>query len=179
MEVINQAIVTDAGMFAIWDSAAFTHILDYDAWETELSEDEDILKHIQIGKFVPINIQSDGGFQFIVRIGNAENLENLNVRESQYIVVSSESYLFDIEGNAFVSGVEHISGNHLGNLPNFSLDKGRYVVNIHMLDWQEKPGSSDENGQATANALPDFLILINPETVSINYRQKVLTFDRK
>jgi hypothetical protein len=52
-------------------------------------------------------------------------------------------------------------------------------VNIHMLDWQEKPGSSDENGQATANALSDFLILINPETVSINYRQKVLTFDRK
>ncbi len=40
MEVINQAIATDAGMFAIWDSAAFQHILDYDSWDTELSEDE-------------------------------------------------------------------------------------------------------------------------------------------
>jgi hypothetical protein len=179
MEVINQAISTDAGMFAIWDSAAFTHILDYDAWEAELSEDEDILKHIQIGKFIPINIQSDGGFQFVVRIGNAENFENLNARESQYIVVSSESYLFDNEGNAFISGFEHISGDHLENLPNFSLDKGRYVVNIHMLDWETEPGSTDENGQPTANALPDFLILINPETVPINYRQKILTFDRK
>jgi hypothetical protein len=179
VEVINQPITTDAGMFAIWDSAAFTHILDYDAWDAELSEDENILKHIQVGKFVPINIQSDGCFQFAVRLGNAENLEKLNARESQYIVVSSESYLFDTDGDAFISGFEHISGDHLGNSPDFSLNKGRYVVNIHMLDWQAEPGSTDENGQPTSNALPDFLILINPETASTNYRQKVLTFDRK
>jgi hypothetical protein len=179
MEVINQPISTDAGMFAIWDSAAFQHILDYDAWDAELSEDEIILRHIQVGKFVPINIQSDGCFQFAIRTGNTENLEHLNARETQYIVVSSESYLFDIEGNAFVSGFEHISGDHLENLPNFSLNKGRYVVNIHMLDWQAEPGSTDVNNQPTANALPDFLILINPEEIPINYRQKVLTFDRE
>lgn len=179
MEVINQPITTDAGMFAIWDSAAFQHILDYDSWDAEFSEDENILKHIKVGKFVPIYIQSDGCFQFTVRTGNADNLENLNARESHYIVVSSESYLFDTEGNAFVCGFEHISGDHLENLPNFSLNRGRYVVNIHMLDWQAEPGSIDENGQPTSNALPDFLILINPETTPINYRQKVLTFDRK
>lgn len=137
------------------------------------------MKYIQIGKFVPINIQSDGGFQFVVRIGNVQNLEKPDTRESQYSFVSSEAYLFDTDGDAYVSGFEHISGNYLENLPNFSLKKGRYVVNVYMLDWEAESGSKDENGQPTANALPDFLILINPEEAPIQYRQKVLTFDRK
>ena len=39
-------MATDAGMFGLWAPAAFGDIVDYDTWESELLEDEDIVRHI-------------------------------------------------------------------------------------------------------------------------------------
>jgi hypothetical protein len=50
-------------------------------------------------------------------------------------------------------------------------------VTIHMLDWDWEPGAKDEAGRPTAQALPDFLVLVSPEP-SLAYRAELETFDR-
>jgi hypothetical protein len=179
MEIINQAIATDAGMFALWDAKTFEHITDYDAWEIELCEDEDIQKKIVAGAFVPINIGSDGCFQFVVRVGNQNNPVTLNNREALYLTVTSEPYLLLTSGNAYISGIGKIGGDNLDEIPHILLEQGRYTVTIHMLDWTAEEGSLDTNGNPASTALSDFVVLINPEIKKVIYRQEVLTFDRK
>ncbi|KUN65061.1 hypothetical protein AQJ46_28560 [Streptomyces canus] len=36
--------------------------MDYDTWDPQLGEDEDVERHIRTGSLVPINIRSDGAF---------------------------------------------------------------------------------------------------------------------
>lgn len=177
MEVINQAIGTDAGMFALWNAKTFKHITDYDLWEIELCEDEDIQKHILAGALVPINIGADGGFQFVVRVGNQNASATLNNREALYLAVSSEPYLLLTSGNAYISGIEGIRGDNLEEIPHIFLSQGRYTVTIHMLDWGAEDGARDASGNPTATALSDFVVLINPEIEKVQYRQKIVTFD--
>ena len=158
MEVINQAIATDSGMFALWDAKTFEHITDYDLWEIELCEDEDIQKHILAGAFVPINIGADGGFQFVVRVGNQNAPATLSIREALYLVVSSEPYLLLTTGNTFISGVEKISSDYLDEIPRILLEQGRYTVTIHMLNWEAEEGVRDTDGNISATALSDFVV---------------------
>lgn len=179
MEVINQAIGTDAGMFALWNAKTFEHITDYDSWEMELCEDEDIQKNIITGALVPINIGGDGSFQFVVRVGNQNTPATLNNRENLHLVVPSEPYLLLTSGNTYISGIERIRGDNLEEIPHIFLGQGRYTVTIHMLDWGAEEGARDMDGNISATALSDFVVLINPEVEEVQYRQKVETFDRK
>jgi hypothetical protein len=179
MEVVNQAIATNAGMFALWDAKTFEHITDYDSWEIELCEDEDIQKHVTTGAFVPIGIGSDGCFQFVVRAGNLSQPATLSNRETSLVVVSSEPYLLLTSGNIYISGIEKISGDYLEELSSIRLEQGKYTVTIHMLNWEAEKGAKDTDGNPSATALSDFVVLINPEDEKIHYRQKIETFDRK
>jgi hypothetical protein len=67
---------TDAGMLCVWNPTAFTLIVDYDTWEAQLFEDDDIAGHISSGVFVPINIGSDGAFDFEMRVGDLMDLSS-------------------------------------------------------------------------------------------------------
>ena len=49
-------IWTSSGMFALWDPASFTGIVDYSTWDAALGEDDRIATHIHAGAFVPVNI---------------------------------------------------------------------------------------------------------------------------
>jgi hypothetical protein len=73
---------TDAGMHALWKPARFTGITDYETWENALLEDDDIIQRVRAGELVPVNIRSDGAFQFLVRVGTASQAPALTSREA-------------------------------------------------------------------------------------------------
>ena len=171
--------VTDSGMLALWDPEHFAGITSYETWETELLEDEDIARHIAQGAYVPINIQSDGAFECEVRIGDEYMRSDLTPRESQYLAVSSQPYLYCSHGKACISGVEHVQGNPPKIISSLSLPNGNYSVSVHLLNWDTEPGAKGADGKPTAGALPDFLILLNPVTANTtNFRKSVETFAR-
>ena len=51
----------------MWDVDAFEAINGYPAWARELEDEGDIIRHIERGHLVPINIRSDGAFSIAVR----------------------------------------------------------------------------------------------------------------
>jgi hypothetical protein len=175
---VTGVMATDAGMFGLWAPAAFGGIVDYDTWESELLDDEDLVRHIVGGAFVPVNIGADGAFQVVVRIGSASAPARLTERERQYVLVSSEPYLFFTSGDAMISGIEHVAAeaNHGLRVP---VQAGRWTVTISLIDWGAEPGQRDNAGRPVLTALPDFTLLINPEDgAARNYRSNVQTFDR-
>jgi len=166
---------TDAGMCALWDPASFTGIVDYDTWDAAFGEDEQIEAHICTGAFVPINIEADGAFQVLVRVGESATLIE---REARYLVVTSKPYLFVSTGEARVCGIERVG--HPVEHDGFALEvpAGRWAVTVHMIDWAKEPGSRDQDGRPTPDALPDFVVLLVPDSGG-PYRTRVVTFDRE
>jgi hypothetical protein len=64
-------VATDAGMLVLWDPQRFEAVVDDDTWEDELLDDEDIVRHIQAGALVPLNVGGDVTFSVLVRSGTA------------------------------------------------------------------------------------------------------------
>jgi hypothetical protein len=171
---------TDSGMFGVWDSHHFSSINDYDTWELELLEDEDIQLHIAARHFVPINIHSDGVFEFAVRVGETGVPSSLSAREKQYLTVSSEAYLFRSTGEANISGIEFVAAAPEGNVGTLKIPSGDYTVTVHLIAWDEEPGARDTQGNPIAEALPDFVILLNPsDGTAQSYRNEINTFDER
>jgi hypothetical protein len=169
---------TDAGMFALWDPARFTHIIDYQTWEDSLLEDSGIAVHIDAGYLVPVNIASDGAFQFLVR-ASASQAPALTGRERQYQMVASQPYLYRSTGTAHVTGIEHIGASPPPDASAITLAEGSYAVTIHLIDWEAEPGAQDSQGEPTPDALPDFVVLIGPSASEDTvFRTKIETFDR-
>ncbi|SNT19054.1 hypothetical protein SAMN05421812_103630 [Asanoa hainanensis] len=174
---ITEALATDAGMWGLWSPTAFHDVVDYETWEDALLEDEDILRHVVAGAFVPINIDGDGAYQFVARVGSASEPAGLTERESAYTLVISDPYLFVATAGAVISGIEHV-GDDPDNGLRIPLEPGRWQVTVALVDWTAEPGAQDDDGAPKPGALPDFVVLINPGT-SGGYRAKVETFDRE
>jgi len=170
-------LATDSGMWALWDHARFAQVTGYDTWEPELLENDDILRHVEAGALVPINIGSDGVFEFEVRVGSAGAPAELSERERRYLTVSSEPYRFVATGKAFVSGIEHIHGEpEPGSTLPLRLGPGTYAVTVHMIAWDDEPGSKDAAGNPAATALADFVLLISPAAAGTDVRRELETF---
>src|SRR5688572_3317417 len=107
-DILRRVFTTDSGMVAVWQPERFHGIVDYNTWERELLEDEDISGHIQQGAFVPLNVQADGAYDCAIRVGSAATPATLSDRESRYLLISSEPYLFRSCGILSISGLEHI-----------------------------------------------------------------------
>jgi hypothetical protein len=170
-------VSTDAGMLAVWNPKQFSTIVDYDTWERELLEDKDILRHARDGRLVPINIGRDFAAGVTVRIEPLA-YPKLSEREARYLFLSSEPYLYMSDGAMCVSGLESIDRD-----PDpsgvISIAADRYQVTIHMLNWDDEHGATDESGRPADHALSDFLILVSPEpTPNSVYRVELETFDR-
>lgn len=159
---MRKACTTDAGMWGVWDYANFRNIKDYESWEAELLDDSDIIRHINAGHFVPVNIYTDGCFEFEVRAGRAGNEESLTDREKRYLTVSSKTYLLRSSGQICFGGYEYVSNTADEGIGCFSVPKGDYSVTVHMIEWSKEPGTKDSKGNPTADALPDFVIIANP-----------------
>ncbi|MFD5078912.1 hypothetical protein [Streptomyces sp. NPDC058371] len=172
-------MATDAGMLALWDPQRFSDIVDYDTWDPQLGEDEDVERHIRAGAFVPINIRCDGAFGVLVRIGAVGRPAELTEQEGRYCLATSDAYLLHSSGQAWLSGIEAVGAEAWSETVQFDLPAARYSVVIHLIAWEDEPGSHNEDGTPSKTALPDFVALINPAgSARGNFRSAVATFDR-
>ncbi|MFB6706468.1 hypothetical protein ACFCW6_17365 [Streptomyces sp. NPDC056333] len=172
-------VATDAGMLALWDPQRFTGIVDYDTWNPQLGEDEDVERHIRTGALVPINIRSDGAFGVLVRIGGVGLLAQLTERESRHRLVTSHAYLLHSSGQVWLSGIEAVGAEAWPGTVQCDLPVGRYSVVIHLIAWEDEPGSTNDDGTPSETALSDFVVLINPAVSEQDtFRSAVETFDQ-
>ena len=166
-------------MLALWDPGQFSNVVDYTTWEPELCEAEDIERHIRAGSLVPINIQYDGCWGVVIRVGSASEPAQLTARETTYRLISSHPYLFRSTGRLCLSGIEAVSGEPWPNTLEVELPERHYQVVIHLIAWEDEPGSTNKDGTASETALPDFVALINPSTANRDdFRSAIVTFDR-
>lgn len=175
---LSGVIATDAGMCCLWSPAAFRTVTDYETWESELLDDEDIRLRVAAGVFVPINIRSDGAFGFRVRVGHSSAPAELDERERRYVLVTSEPYRFVSAGEGVVSGIEHVSaaGDRGLRVP---VPSGSWAVTVCLIEWDAEPGQRDDQGRPLPTALPDFVVLINPAGgPQASYRTELETFER-
>lgn len=169
---IKAVVKTASGMLALWDAEPFAGIVDYDSWEAALCLDEDIEEHVRAGDLVPINIESDGAFEVLVRYGNEPVLTE---REIEHLVVSSEPYLLVSSGEVRLSGVEDIGW--VADVVALAIGEGEYEVVLHIIDWHAEPGSTTEDGKPAPHALPDFVALVCAASeVGGPYRTELTTF---
>jgi len=166
---------TDSGMLCIWDYDSFKHIHDYDSWDEELCEDDDISRNIKKHAFVPLNL-GDGAFEVELRIG--EN--NLSQREKEYLLVPSHPYLLKTSGKICISGLEHVNGALDENSSSLKIDAGEYVAQINLIDWNQEPGAVNEDGGPTEKALPDMIVfLAEYDNADKEFREAVETFRKE
>lgn len=174
---IEGTVATSAGMFLLWNPDRFQSVIDYDTWETELLEDEDIERHIADGSVVPITIGADGAFAMVIRVGSAAEPAALTEREIRYLTTSSEPYVLGSDGRACLTGIEDVRSDPGSNSLSFALPSGRWSVTVHLIAWDDEPGARDATGEPGPNALPDFVLLLTPETSPpVPYRTEVETF---
>lgn len=177
-DLLRGDFATGSGMLALWDAGHFQGITNYETWEPELLEDEDITRHIQQGAFVPLNLHADGAYQCLLRAGTTGAPAAINEREKKYTLVLSEPYLFRSKGSIAISGLEHIERTPGKSAAVRPLTAGDWTVTVHLIDWTEEPGSKTPDGKPSPTALPDFLVLLNPARAGTVYRTKVDTFDK-
>ena len=177
-ETVSGVVRTDAGMCALWSPASFHGVTDYGTWERGLLDDADIARHVRAGSVVPINIGSDGTFAVRVRAASGQENAVPTEREARFVLVSSEPYLFESQGGAFVSGLEQICRDPGPPALSVPIGPGRWAVTVHLVDWEAEPGSKEPSGQPAPDALPDFLVLVNPAPSTEGFRQALATFER-
>lgn len=159
---LRRTLITGSAMFGVWDRHYFERVVDYDTWSDELLEDEDIERHVTAGHFVPITNYSDGAFEFEVRFSGSDGHSDINDRERLYLTESSGPYRFHSQGELNLSGIEFVAATLESDVSTLELSAGWYTVTVHQLDWQDEPGSTDAEGNPATDALPDFLIIVNP-----------------
>jgi hypothetical protein len=176
---LNGVYTTGSGMLCVWNPDAFAGVADYDSWERELCEDKDILRHIIDGAFVPVGIHRglDGAFGVHLRVGNSEEVAKLTEREAMYVLGHSEPYLFKTSGQLCLGGLEQVEGHPGSQVGQVTVPEGEYAVWVYLLAWDDEPGMKDSLGRPKPEALPDFVVLVNPKPNGIQFRQQVRALD--
>lgn len=171
----RKTLSTNSGMWALWDYFTYKYINDYGDWADAFEEEEDIVKAIEKKSLVPINIHSDGAFDFIIKYN-----EELNEREKQYLLVSSNNYLINSLGKLVLSGIEFIDGQiNLNDYLSLETQKGLHTVRVNLIDWKREIHALDENNMPTKDALPDFILevnLIENSTLNCVFSKSIKTF---
>ena len=168
-------LATDSGMLCVWDAQPFAGISDYDSWERELCEDADILRHLEAGHLVPLNL-GDGAFAVEVRHASPESM---SAREREYLLVPSQPYYLRSSGRILVSGLEQVGGDPRSYLA-VDLEPGDYTVHVSLMDWTEEPGAKDAEGNPSPNALPDLIVFIEQtDVLPPDYRKDLETFRKE
>jgi hypothetical protein len=174
---VAMTAVTDAGLFALWNPSRFSHVTDYSSWEASLGDDADVAEHARAGDLVPIDLDADGAFGFLIRADSARAV-TLTDREQLYVTASSKPYLFQGEGTAHLSGIEYVSAAPPPATPAIGLPEGRYAVTVHLIDWAAEPGARDPSGKPADGALPDVVVLLGPAAEDARFRSTTRTFSK-
>ena len=99
----------------------------------------------------------------------------LSEREARYLTVSSpQPYLFVSTGKAYVTGIEHVDSQPVPAAA-VALGAGRWACSVHLIDWEAEPGMATDDGPHP-DALPDFVVLVNPVEPGESYRTDFLSF---
>ena len=173
MSKYSKNLITDSGMFAVWDYSTYAQIDDYDKWEPLFVEDKDIETQIKNASFTPVYFHQDGFFGFILKID-----EELDERESKYIIVKSDEYLFHANGKTVLSGIDYIDSKVRSDEAIIvDLPEGYYSIKVYLIAWDEEPGAFLENGDTSPNALPDCIVVVRSNADKNKpYRMSVNTF---
>jgi hypothetical protein len=170
-------VLTDAGMLALWDTAWFSDIVDFDTWELRVLDPEEMTGHVGAGALVPIGVGTEGGgWLVLVRVGTPDEPAELSTRETRYDIASAGPYLLISTGEVRFSGLEAVGADLLDGSLAPELPTGRYMVRVHRLDWAAEPDSRKDNGEPMPHALPDFVVLIDPEHGHPDYQVCSETF---
>jgi hypothetical protein len=170
--------VTDAGLFALWNPSRFSQVTDYSSWEASLGDDADVAGHARAGDLVPIDLDADGAFGFLIR-ASSERAVTLTDRERLSLTASSKPYLFQSEGTAHLSGIEYVSAAPPPATPAIGLPAGHYAVTVHLIDWAAEPGARDpSSGKQADGALPDVVVLLGPAPEDARFRSTTRTFSK-
>ncbi|WHT15646.1 hypothetical protein N8J89_21110 [Crossiella sp. CA-258035] len=179
---LSRVASTESGMLAIFAPEEFAGVRDQVSWAAELGSAEKIRERIVAGGLVPVNIGGDGAWQVVLRADGT----GLTEREDRYLMLSSEPYLLVCHGIAHIGGIEEVCAEPQDTgLP---VRPGRYSVVVHLIEWEAEPGSRDADGQPAADALPDFVVLLEWDAPLVSdlatsgpfapvYRQELMTFD--
>jgi hypothetical protein len=174
---VAMTAVTDAGLFALWNPSRFSHVTDYSSWDASLGDDADVARHARAGDLVPIDLDADGAFGFLVRADTTRAV-TLTEREQLYVTASSKPYLLLGEGTAHLSGIEYVSAAPPPATPAIGLPEGRYCVTVHLIDWAAESGARDPSGKPADGALPDVVVLLGPAPEDGRFRTTTRTFSR-
>jgi hypothetical protein len=165
---VRADLATDAGMHLLWGREHFPQVVDYDTWEPELLEDEDIERHIAAGHVVPINIHADGMYAFTLRLdGDAR----LTPDEQKHVRRTSHPNRFVSLGHVDLSGIEAVEASVAtdGSVASAPLPPGEYSVPVFQMDYGKVRRRTDQH--------PDFIVLVEPAVPGTSYRLAVDTFD--
>ncbi|MDR1284822.1 MAG: hypothetical protein LBJ88_01315 [Campylobacteraceae bacterium] len=105
MNELKKVLDTSAGMWCVWNPGIGKGIISYEKWEEKLIENKNLIKLIQEKLFVPINLNTDGAFEFTVRINDSDISTQ---REKSCFVTSSNNYIIESNGLIYISGIEYI-----------------------------------------------------------------------
>lgn len=166
-------LLTNSGMWALWDYETYRSVDEFDKWEPLFCEDGDIAKQIEKKAFVPICIFEDGCRNFTVKID-----EELSERERNYICVKSEAYIFHSNGRVILSGIDDINTAVTAKEAILmDLPEGYYSVSVYLLSWDEEPGAYLEDEKVSPDALSDFVVLLRSNADKAGtYRKRINTF---
>ncbi|MGY4907507.1 hypothetical protein [Streptomyces sp. 900116325] len=115
----------------------------------------------------------------LVRIGGVGLRAQLTERESRHRLVTSDAYLLHSSGQLWLSGIEAVGAEAWPGTVRCDLPVGCYSVVIHLIAWEDEPGSTNDDGTPSETALSDFVALINPAVSEQDtFRSAVETFDQ-
>lgn len=98
------------------------------------------------GRFVPINIRSDGFWGVLVRVGATDDPAILTEREVRYRMATSRPYLFRSAGQPRLSGIEHVEAEPPPERLRFGLPPGPYSVEVTIIAWGDEPRNTLADG---------------------------------
>lgn len=171
---ISRIVRTNAGMCALWQPESF-EFDEFEDWEDWATENQNLTASATSGLFVPINVGGDGVFQIAVRWDRDAGLIE---SEQRCLLAVSDPYLVVSQGRLVLGGLEDVGDAEFASSNAIPIAAGRYAVTINLIDWKADLPSVDSSGKPTENALPDFVIVIEP-AIDGPYRTEVQTFERR
>lgn len=149
-------------MLGLWDYNHFPMIYNEATWERTMADERSLRHQVAGGYFVPIRVLGDGPWDMEVRVGTAAAPARLTEREHRLVKAASRDYLYRASSFVCFGGMEKVESWPPTEVGVIDVDSGEYVANIHWLDWELEPDVVGPRGQRSPDALPDFVVLLNP-----------------
>lgn len=147
---------------ALWDPHHFPMVADPESWQAQLGSEEALLGHVAGGFLVPLRTNAPGVYDLEVRVSWSDAEVGVDEREAGRVLATSGPFLFRSSGLVCFGGLEFLESMPVPEVGTLGILPGDYECRIHLVDWAEEPGCLDEEGLKSQEALPDFIVLLNP-----------------